>query len=449
MKKFISLIASLAIVIGISGCGGADTSQTVLGNSPNTTTIAADNSVSDTSENGKTDSQSETTSKDKTQSSTTSANETTANTKPETQEINIPSTPDIPSESESKDPTPSEPAATKPTKPAETKPPEPPVTTTEKPVTTAPPVVKPPVVTGNKGFTVKGTKLYDANGKEFIMRGVNHPHAWFRDKLDTSLNAIAKTGSNTVRIVLSDMGPWSKIPLDEVKKIVNKCKELKMIAVLEIHDATGKDEFSYLQNATDYWIGIKDVLIGNEAYVILNIANEWYGTWDKDSKNWCKGYTKVIPQIRAAGIKNTIMVDAAGWGQYAKSIIDYGQKVLASDKLQNTMFSIHMYGAAGKNASTIKSNINNVLSKNLCVIIGEFGHTHSDGDVDEATILSHCKAKGVGYLGWSWKGNGGGVEYLDIAKEWDGSKLSSDWGEILVNGKNGIRETSKKCTVFK
>ena len=56
--------------------------------------------------------------------------------------------------------------------------------------------------------------------------------------------------------------------------------------------------------------------------------------------------------------------------------------------------------------------------------------------------------KGIGYMAWSWKGNSGGVEYLDLAVEWDGSVLSEDWGEVAVNGENGIRQTSQICTVF-
>ncbi len=157
---------------------------------------------------------------------------------------------------------------------------------------------------------------------------------------------------------------------------------------------------------------------------------------------------QVIPELRTAGIKNTIMVDAGGWGQYGQSIADGGKAVFAADPLENTMFSVHMYGTAGKNESTIKKNLEGVTSQGLCVIVGEFGYTHTDGDVDEAFIMQYCNENSLGYLGWSWKGNGGGVEYLDIATEWDGSVLSADWGENLVNGENGIRKTSKLCTVF-
>ncbi|MBD5383744.1 MAG: glycoside hydrolase family 5 protein, partial [Ruminococcaceae bacterium] len=168
--------------------------------------------------------------------------------------------------------------------------------------------------------------------------------------------------------------------------------------------------------------------------------------WDAES--WRDGYTAAIPKLRDAGIKNTIMVDAAGWGQYGESIRKYGKEVFDSDPDKNTMFSIHMYGTAGKNQRTITSNIKGATDQELCVIVGEFGHNHGDGDVDEAYIMQYCAENALGYLGWSWKGNGGGVEYLDIAKDWSGNELSEDWGEILVNGDNGIKKNSKLCTVF-
>ncbi len=297
-----------------------------------------------------------------------------------------------------------------------------------------------------KGFYVDGTKLYDANGNEFIFRGINHAHTWFKGELKTAIPAIADTGANTVRVVLSNGYQWNKDSLESILEIIALCKEYKLIAVLEVHDGTGKNEASVLEGIVDYWIEMKDALIGNEAYVILNIANEWYGDWKVDE--WAEPYTKAIPRLREAGIENLIMVDSAGWGQYPMSIAKGGTDVFNSDPLKNTMFSIHMYGTAGKNDKVIKRNIDNVRKQNLCVCIGEFGFDHSDGDVDEAYIMEYCTEIGVGYMGWSWKGNGGGVEYLDIANEWDGSVLSADWGENLINGENGIRKTSEICSVF-
>lgn len=298
----------------------------------------------------------------------------------------------------------------------------------------------------DKGFTVDGNKLLDANGNEFVMRGVNHSHTWFKDKTKIAIPAIAETGTNTVRIVLASGIQWKKETLSEVKEIIKRCKAYKMIAVLEVHDATGRDDPKEIEQIVDHWITLKEALIGNEAYVILNIANEWPGK--SDGKLWRDAYVKAIPKLRDAGIKNTIMVDAGGWGQYAQSIMDHGVEVFESDPDKNTMFAVHMYGTAGGYPRKIRDNLKGITDLGLCVIVGEFGYNHSDGDVDEAFIMQYTTENNIGYLAWSWKGNGGGVEYLDMAEDWEGEKLSKDWGEVVVNGENGIKKTSKICSVF-
>lgn len=296
------------------------------------------------------------------------------------------------------------------------------------------------------GFQVDGTKLLDAKGNEFVMRGINHAHVWFGDQLETALDGIAETGANTVRIVLADGDQWEKTSAEDLERTIVECNERKMIAVVEVHDGCGMDDRKYLDNAADYWIEMKDVLAKYTDTAILNITNEWIGQWDAEA--WRDGYVEAIPKLREAGIKNTIMVDAAGWGQYGESIHRYGTEVFGSDPDENTMFSIHMYGTAGKNKAAIARNLKGVTDAGLCVVVGEFGFDHSDGDVDEAYIMRYCEENDLGYLGWSWKGNGGGVEYLDLAEDWSGETLTPDWGEVLVNGENGIRQTSKLCTVF-
>ncbi|WP_342481974.1 cellulase family glycosylhydrolase [Paenibacillus sp. FSL L8-0340] len=297
----------------------------------------------------------------------------------------------------------------------------------------------------NQGFYINGTTLYDANGIPFVMRGVNHAYTWYKGQESVAIPAIAKTGANTIRVVLSDGQQWSKDSLAALQNLITLCEQNKLVVVVEVHDGTGSDSEAVLNNIANYWIEMKSALIGKEKTVILNIANEWYGTWD--GANWAKGYASVIPKLRNAGIKNTIMVDGAGWGQYPQSIVDYGTQVFNADPLKNTLFSIHMYEYAGGNAATVKSNIDNVLNKNLALVIGEFGIKHTNGDVDEATIMSYSQQKGVGYLGWSWKGNGTGLEYLDMSNDWAGTSYTEQ-GNAIINGPNGIKATSKLSTVF-
>lgn len=330
-------------------------------------------------------------------------------------------------------------------------------------------------------FKVEGSKLLDANGNEFIMRGINHAHAWYRDQLDTALEAIAATGANCVRVVLSNGEVWEKIPQDEVEKIIKKCEELKMVAILEVHDATTgtseekngetvqvTDDISWLDKAADYWIELKDLVNAHTNTVIVNIANEWHNAGWANPQEWADGYKTVIPKLREAGIKNTLMVDCDGGGQFPVSL--YGEEgndqrpvlapeVLASDPDGNTMFSIHMYEFDAKTADNVKKNIDGTIGTGVCFVIGEFAGSRSpkEDNVDEQTIMDYCTEKGIGYIAWSWKGNTPArissterepYSIMDIAVEWDGSVLNEKWGDIVINGTNGIKETSKLCSVF-
>lgn len=298
------------------------------------------------------------------------------------------------------------------------------------------------------GMYVKGGNLYDANGNNFIMRGVNVAHDWYRDYTDTTLDAIAGLGSNCARIVLGDGSKYPFIDASEVETIIKKCESLGMICILEVHDYTGSDSVSDLNQAVEYWKNMKDLLNAHKDYVIVNIANEWHGTWNMGA-TWSSAYQSAIKSMRNAGIENVIMVDAAGWGQEAASCIDYCQSVLSADTTGNTMFSIHMYSVVGKDASTVKSAIDGMIAKGVSFCIGEFGHYQGGGEVDEETIMSYCTEKGIGYVAWSWKGNGGDDKVLDMSNDWAGTDLT-DWGSYVFNAdKTGIKATSVMAYTLK
>lgn len=89
---------------------------------------------------------------------------------------------------------------------------------------------------------------------------------------------LQKTGANCIRIVMGDGQQYSKTSLAEIQKLLQLCKDNHLIATVEAHDATGSDNIQDLENAANYWMEMKDALIGNEDHVILNIANEWAGS---------------------------------------------------------------------------------------------------------------------------------------------------------------------------
>jgi mannan endo-1,4-beta-mannosidase len=132
------------------------------------------------------------------------------------------------------------------------------------------------------------------------------------------------------------------------------------------------------------------------------------------------------------------MVDAGGYGQSAATIHTYGKEVMAADVDNNILFSIHMYGGAG-NTNKVVPNIDGVINQGLALCIGEFGWFHSDGDVDEEKILSYCNEKNVGWLAWSWVGNGSPVEYLDVVKDQTADPVLASYNNISISNWNNTQ----------
>jgi mannan endo-1,4-beta-mannosidase len=297
------------------------------------------------------------------------------------------------------------------------------------------------------GFRVENGRLLEASGNDFVMRGVNHAHTWYPDRI-SSLAHIKAKGANTVRVVLSSGDRWTRNDTADVANVVGQCKQNRLICVLEVHDTTGYGEQSgavTLSRAADYWISVQSALTGQEDYVIVNIGNEPYGNTEYAS--WTADTKAAVQKLRDAGFDHTIMVDAPNWGQdWAFTMRDNAASVFAADPDRNTVFSIHMYGVFDT-AAEVGDYLNRFVAAKLPVVVGEFGHDHSDGNPDEDAILSVTQQLGLGYLGWSWSGNGGGVEYLDMVTNFDPNQLTS-WGQRLFNGPNGIAATAKEAAVY-
>lgn len=297
------------------------------------------------------------------------------------------------------------------------------------------------------GFRVENGRLLEASGNDFVMRGVNHAHTWYPDRIDALAHIKAK-GANTVRVVLSSGDRWTRNDASDVANVVARCKQNRLICVLEVHDTTGYGEQSgavTLSRAADYWISVQSALTGQENHVIVNIGNEPHG--NSGYANWTADTRAAIQKLRAAGFDHTLMVDAPNWGQdWAFTMRDNAAAVFAADPDANTVFSIHMYGVFDT-AAEISDYLGRFVVAKLPIVIGEFGHDHSDGNPDEDTILAVAQQLRLGYLGWSWSGNGGGVEYLDMVTGFDPDRLTA-WGQRLFNGADGIAATAEEAEIY-
>ncbi|MEU6470995.1 cellulase family glycosylhydrolase [Streptomyces massasporeus] len=308
-------------------------------------------------------------------------------------------------------------------------------------------VLTPPAEAAPTGFRVQNGRLLEADGNDFVMRGVNHAHTWYPDRISSFAHIKAK-GANTVRVVLANGDRWTRNDTADVANVVAQCKQNRLICVLEVHDTTGYGEQSgatTLARAADYWISVQSALAGQEDYVIVNIGNEPYG--NTNAAGWTADTKAAVQKLRNAGFTHTLMVDAPNWGQdWSFTMRDNAASVFAADPDRNTVFSVHMYGVFDT-AAEITDYLNRFVTAELPIVVGEFGHDHSDGNPDEDAILAVSQQLRLGYLGWSWSGNGGGVEYLDMVTNFDPNQLTS-WGQRLFNGANGIAATAEEAAVY-
>ena len=296
------------------------------------------------------------------------------------------------------------------------------------------------------GFYVSNGRLYDANGSDFVMRGVSHGWNWYRGQNSTFAN-VKSLGANTVRVVLSTGATSTYSSASDVAGVITQCKNNKLVCVLEVHDTTGYGDTNAItqSQAADYWISIKSTLAGQEKYVIINIGNEPIG--NNNPASWTSATTDAIRKMRNAGFAHTLMVDGPNWGQDNSHVMrDNAASVFNADTLHNTVFSVHMYSVYSS-ASTITDYLGRFVTAKLPIVVGEFGYQDPYGNVDEDTIMSTAQARGIGYLGWSWSGNGSPVQYLDMSNGFNVNSLTW-WGSRVFNGSNGIKATSRQASVY-
>lgn len=297
------------------------------------------------------------------------------------------------------------------------------------------------------GFYVSGRSLKDANGNNFYPRGVNNPHIWFDSQAYNVLSNLAARRTNCIRIVWGRGGSASRLD-----QILQRCKDLKMVPMVEIHDGTGSDNANELILNAQYYArtDVANVLKKHQRYVLINITNEW-GSYYKSAYDWKEAYKQPINIIRNAGIVTTLVIDGPNWGQAYSPGVQYGQELLNYDRNHNLLFSVHMYGSYNGSTS-VNDAMRAYYNANLPLVIGEFGYDYNSGNnnlgcrVDHRKVMQYANQYGYGYIAWSTQGNDSSNAWLDMMTNWSGT---SWWGnEIYYNNTYSIYNTARASTAF-
>lgn len=125
------------------------------------------------------------------------------------------------------------------------------------------------------GFFVSGGRLYDGVGRDFVLRGINHPLAWHPSEGLDWLDQIARTGANSVRLVWTTEG---QVPL--LSAAVARTVEQHMVPIVELHDVTGGEDPTQLLRMAQYYVDeLHDVLLQFDGQLMLNIAMNGAATY--------------------------------------------------------------------------------------------------------------------------------------------------------------------------
>lgn len=297
------------------------------------------------------------------------------------------------------------------------------------------------------GFFVSDGRLYDRLGSDFVMRGINHPVAWFQNDALTWMDEISATGANSVRIVWETTAGSPEV----LRASIERAVELGLVPMVELHDETGSNDINGPMRLAQYYVDdLTEVLETFEPYLLVNIANEW-GDFFSSAEDWVEAYRRALSVLRNSGINHTLVIDANDYGQRGLTIVENGRQLLDMDPQHNILFSTHMYQAY-ENPQLILDVIRGAQGAALPLIVGEFGFQHGERNgqpiaVPYQAMLDEAARVGIGYLAWSWTGNSDYVGYLDLSVSGSAGQLTQ-WGDDIINGPNGIRSTSQPASIF-
>jgi len=293
-------------------------------------------------------------------------------------------------------------------------------------------VQRPSYNTGD-GFFVLNGKLYDANGNEFRIRGVNRCH------FDSnSQPGISHSKANAVRMFMYELSNGAATYTNVLQNQHIAYDEVPIVSMPAFPDNTlssGNQSTTELSAGVAWWVANAKTFAALSKYLIVNIANEW---GPSNSTVWRDSYISAIAQMRAAGYTGPLLIDAGGYGQDPTDIINYGAAVFNSDPEKNVIFSYHDYSPVSSLAYFPQFAA--LASQGVMVIIGEFGPGRDIGPsptmLTPSQVITTAEANGLGWIAWAWDDN-------DLA---DG-KSDNNWFSMTYAGP-GIYNVASDLTEY-
>lgn len=300
-----------------------------------------------------------------------------------------------------------------------------------------------PASTQSSLLHVDGKYLKDDCNENIVLRGVNLGSIYYAysgaDWELSKFEEIAKTGANSVRIVLTKQYTYSYVyngtawvpgvvnntNAGNLESLLQTCLSNKMIPILELHDYTGQPSDNALNGsngAVAWWTqtDIKALLLQYQNYLIINVANEPSPSVNitaAEKLSYYNANKTAILTMRNAGYTCPLMIDGLHWGKDHTFFLDYGSTLLNDDPAHNLLFSVHLYWPKPSSSAPwwtatdaeITNRFNQMNASNLPFVFGELAAYDVQGsnyEINYPLMMQLSQQYEFGWLVWWWRGTG-------------------------------------------
>jgi len=306
------------------------------------------------------------------------------------------------------------------------------------------------LVSDVRGYSVIGNKIYDPNGDEVILRGVDRCSlewsATGEDLSQSDYNLMAGWGANVVRVSLSQdtwldssEGPaYQKTVAQQVEWIRNT----GMGAIFDLHWNQGGQQEMADHNSITFWSQFATIYQTNP-WVIFELYNEphdiAWSVWLNGDSSWA-GMQQLYASVRATGAANLVIVNGLN---YAFDLSGVASNPVVGT---NIAYGTHPYDYSGKQIGDWPAAFG-YLAPTYPVIMTEFGQ-YCDSDTYVADLLAYAEGLGLSWTAWAWYVNG--CSFPSIIADWDGTPLGTPGQTVqsYLGGKGGIIPTSAPVQVI-
>jgi hypothetical protein len=294
------------------------------------------------------------------------------------------------------------------------------------PSPTPDPVPLLPTVSASGNFQVRGSKIYDPNGKEFIVKGTyvnGYGSFWERETTQDVSKIVDVWKFNTVRVGVN-LHPveWQGqyVPQftvnNDLDKIVQAFTSRGVVVLFVFADREGWDTPDSKVDAKITELAAK---YRNNPYVWYDLYNEPGPVKPTTASldGWVRNYRRLIDLVRRQGNNNIVMVEGSAYGQDAgnwdgelvptnnSSILQAGDRV--REGIDNVVYSIHVYEQWNGPEQRLADYLDRIIAKGFPMVIGEVGHSNNSNFNAIQAVNNLFKvgpSRNVGIISFQWSG---------------------------------------------